>query len=68
MKYFYINKIKFWYPPEYIQYDYPSFKVTADKPGSEVAGETAAFLAAASILFKDEDSSYSAKLLKHAKV
>jgi len=57
----------FWYPPEYIQYDYPSFKVTADKPGSEVAGETAAFLAAASILFKDEDSSYSAKLLKHAK-
>ncbi|ORX57763.1 putative cellulase, partial [Piromyces finnis] len=57
----------FWYPPEYVKYDYPSFKVTAEKPGSEVAGETAAFLAAASILFKDEDSSYSAKLLKHAK-
>jgi len=57
----------FWYPPEYIKYEYPSFKITAEKPGSEVAGETAAFLAAASILFKDEDSSYSAKLLKHAK-
>ncbi|OUM66324.1 family 9 glycoside hydrolase [Piromyces sp. E2] len=57
----------FWYPPEYIKYNYPSFKVTAEKPGSEVAGETAAFLAAASILFKDEDPSYSSKLLKHAK-
>jgi len=57
----------FWYPPEYIKYDYPSFKITASAPGSEVAGETAAFLAAASILFKDEDPSYSAKLLKHSK-
>jgi len=57
----------FWYPPEYIKYDYPSFKITASAPGSEVAGETAAFLAATSILFKDEDPSYSAKCLKHAK-
>jgi hypothetical protein len=57
----------FWYPPEYVQYEYPSFKVTADAPGSEVAGETAAFLAAASILFKDEDPTYSATLLKHSK-
>jgi len=56
----------FWYPPEYVQYEYPSFKITADKPGSEVAGETAAFLAAASILFKDEDPTYSDTLLKHA--
>jgi len=57
----------FWYPPEYVQYDYPSFKITASAPGSEVAGETAAFLAAASLLFKDEDPSYSATLLKHSK-
>ena len=55
-----------WYPPEYIDYEYPSYKVDADGPGSEVAGETAACLAAASILFKDEDSVYSATLLKHA--
>jgi len=61
-----ITDHSFWYPPEYIKYDYPSLKVTADKPGSEVAGETAAFLAAASILFKDEDPSYSQTLLKHA--
>nr|AAM81967.1 cellulase Cel9A precursor [Piromyces sp. E2] len=56
----------FWYPPEYIQYDHPSYKITASAPGSEVAGDTASFLAAASILFKEEDPSYSANLLKHA--
>ena len=56
----------FWYPPEYITYKYPSYKIDAEKPGSEVAAETAATLAAASILFKEEDSVYSANLLKHA--
>mgnify|MGYP004444709445 CR=1 FL=1 len=56
----------FWYPPEYINYEYPSFKVDSKNPGTEVAGETAASLASASILFKEEDSSYSATLLKHA--
>ncbi len=56
-----------WYPPEYIDYDYPSFKVDASNPGSEVAGETAAAMTAASLLFKSEDSAYSATLLQHAK-
>ena len=55
-----------WYPPEYINYEYPSFKIDAKNPGSEVAAESASFLAAASILFKDEDSSYSQTLAKHA--
>ena len=55
----------FWYPPEYIDYDYPSYKIDASKPGSEVAGETAASLVATSILFKDEDSTYSDLCLKH---
>ena len=26
----------FWYPPEFINYDYPSYKVDKDHPGSEV--------------------------------
>ena len=56
----------YWYPPEYINYKYPSYKVDAKSPGTEVAAETAAALAAASIMFKSEDSSYSATLLKHA--
>ena len=55
-----------WSPPEYITYEYPSYKITASAPGSEVAAETAAALAAASVLFKDADSSYSSTLLKHA--
>ena len=32
----------FWYPPEYINYKYPSFKIDASGPGSEVAAETVA--------------------------
>ena len=57
---------QYWYPPEYINYEYPSYKVDASSPGSEVAAETAAALAAASILFKNQDSAYSSTLLKHA--
>ena len=45
----------------------PSFKVTSSQPGSDLAGETAASFAAASILFKDDDADYSATLLDHAK-
>ena len=56
----------FWYPPEYINYKYPAFKIDESGPGSEVAAETAACLAAASLVFKDEDSAYSNTLLKHA--
>ena len=39
----------FWYPPEFINYEYPSYKVDKDHPGSEVTGEVAATFAAASI-------------------
>ena len=56
----------FWYPPEYINYKYPSYKIDESGPGSELAGETAACLAAASLVFKEEDSTYSQLLLKHA--
>jgi hypothetical protein len=35
--------------------------------GSDLAGETAAALAAASIVFKSADSGYSSTLLTHAK-
>ena len=56
----------YWTPPEFMTYKYPSYKVDKDHPGSEVAGETAASLAAASILFKNEDATFSENLLKHA--
>ncbi|RRT59285.1 hypothetical protein B296_00017524 [Ensete ventricosum] len=42
------------------------YYVSADRPGSEVAGETAAALAAASMVFRQTDPAYSRKLLKKA--
>ncbi len=45
----------------------PSFAITEDCAGSDLAGETASALAAISMLFKDDDPAYSALLLKHAK-
>ncbi len=45
----------------------PAFKITESAPGSDLAGETAAAMAAASMVFKKSDPTYSAKLLTHAK-
>lgn len=45
----------------------PSFKIDYDHPGSELAGEAAAALAAASIVFKEADPDYSAEVLAAAK-
>lgn len=56
-----------WGPAEVMPMQRPAYKIDASKPGSDLAGETAAALAAASIIFKDEDPAYSAKLLTHAK-
>ena len=56
-----------WGPPEVMQMPRLSFKIDAQKPGSDLAGETAAALAAASIAFAPTDKAYSAKLLAHAK-
>ncbi|XP_077991299.1 endoglucanase F-like [Glandiceps talaboti] len=45
----------------------PALKVDKDTPGSDVAGETSAALAACAIAFKDTNTSYAALLLDHAK-
>ncbi len=45
----------------------PAYKIDAANPGSELAGETAAALAAASMVFADSDPAYSAELLSHAR-
>ncbi|KAL8153775.1 hypothetical protein V2J09_011535 [Rumex salicifolius] len=44
-----------------------AYKLDSGHPGSDVAAETAAALAAASLAFKPYNSSYSALLLTHAK-
>ena len=45
----------------------PAWKIDSTNPGSDLACETSAALASASILFKNVDSVYSEKLLTHAK-
>jgi uncharacterized protein (DUF1684 family) len=45
----------------------PAQKVDQSSPGSDIAGQTAATLAAASIVFETSDPTYSATLLTHAK-
>ncbi len=55
-----------WGPAEVMPMQRPAYKITATCPGSDLAGETAAALAAASIIFKPTDPSYASKLLTHA--
>lgn len=55
-----------WERPEDMDTPRTVYKVSAQNPGSDVAAETAAALAAASIVFKNSDPSYSRKLLQTA--
>merc|ERR1719394_921116 len=52
--------------PETMTVDRPAYKIDPSKPGSDCAGQTAASLASAAILFEDTDPSYSATLIQHA--
>ncbi|XP_063408594.1 endoglucanase E-4-like [Mytilus trossulus] len=56
-----------WTRPEDMGSDRPAFKITASKPGSDVAAEYAAAMTVGSLVFKDKDPAFSAKLLTHAK-
>ncbi|MBK1828855.1 glycoside hydrolase family 9 protein [Haloferula rosea] len=55
-----------WAPAETMTMARPSFKIDADNPGSDLAAETAASLAASSIVLAAEDPAYAATLLDHA--
>lgn len=56
-----------WGSAEVMQMERPSYKVDAANPGSDLTGETAAALAAISMVFAESDPDYSATLLQHAK-
>ena len=58
---------KWWGPAEVMPVERPSFKVDPSCPGSDVAAETAAAMAASSIVFADDDPAYAATLVQHAK-
>lgn len=55
-----------WERPEDMDTPRNVYKVTSQNPGSDVAAETAAALAAASIVFRASDPAYSKKLLQTA--
>src|SRR6185369_14944239 len=56
-----------WGPAEVMQMERPSAKIDAAHPGSDLAGEAAAALAAMSMVFRTADAAYADKLLAHAK-
>ncbi len=55
-----------WGSAEVMQMARPAYKIDAARPGSDLAAETAAAMAAASILFATDDPTYSATLRAHA--
>nr|AXQ39856.1 beta-1,4-endoglucanase [Reticulitermes flavipes] len=57
----------FWGRPEDLNMSRPAYKIDTQHPGSDLAGETAAALAAVSLVFRDVNPGYSSKCLEHAK-
>ncbi|KAL4027579.1 hypothetical protein IC575_010748 [Cucumis melo] len=55
-----------WQRPEDMTTSRQAYKIDEKKPGSDLAGETAAAMAAASIVFRKTNSHYSHLLLHHA--
>ena len=56
-----------WGRPEDMTINRPAFKIDMNRPGSDLAGETAAAMAAGSIAFQRTNRQYSDTLLRHAK-
>ncbi|HZO75425.1 MAG TPA: glycoside hydrolase family 9 protein [Ktedonobacteraceae bacterium] len=57
----------FWGPAEVMQMARPAYKIDESCPGSDLAGETAAAMASASMVFQSTDPTYASTLLTHAK-
>ncbi|XP_057521569.1 endoglucanase-like [Amaranthus tricolor] len=55
-----------WERPEDMDTSRALYKITPSSPGTEAAADASAALAAASMVFKGVDSTYSSKLLNHA--
>ncbi|KAG8057519.1 hypothetical protein GUJ93_ZPchr0002g26514 [Zizania palustris] len=56
-----------WERPEDMDTARTVYNISAERPGSDVAGETAAALAAASMVFRDGDPEYADRLLAGAR-
>lgn len=55
-----------WQRPEDMTTSRAAYKIDRNNPGSDLAGETAAAMAAASLVFRRYDRAYSSELLTHA--
>ncbi|KAG8486076.1 hypothetical protein CXB51_019433 [Gossypium anomalum] len=55
-----------WQRPEDMTTDRHAYKIDPSNPGSDLAGETAAAMAAASTVFRRSNPAYSTELLRHA--
>ena len=56
-----------WQRPEDMTTPRTTFKIDEEHPGSDLAAETAAAFAAASIAFKPSNPKYASQLIEHAK-
>ncbi|KAL1191431.1 Endoglucanase 14 [Cardamine amara subsp. amara] len=56
-----------WMRPEDMTTPRPSYRIDAQHPGADLAGETAAAMAAASLAFAPSDKAYAITLIRHAK-
>ncbi|KAL2342678.1 hypothetical protein Fmac_003963 [Flemingia macrophylla] len=55
-----------WQRPEDMTTDRHGYRIDPSNPGSDLAGETAAAMAAASMVFRRSNPAYSGELLRHA--
>ncbi|KAF5734758.1 endo-glucanase 2 family protein [Tripterygium wilfordii] len=55
-----------WQRPEDMTTDRRAYRIDQNNPGSDLAGESAAAMAAASMVFRHSNPAYSAELLHHA--
>ncbi|MFF0173430.1 glycoside hydrolase family 9 protein [Micromonospora profundi] len=58
---------KWWGPAEVMPMARPAYKIDASCGGADLAGETAAAMAASSMVFRPTDVAYADKLLTHAR-
>ncbi|XXG61389.1 hypothetical protein AAC387_Pa05g0018 [Persea americana] len=56
-----------WQRPEDMTTDRRAYRIDTNNPGSDLAGETAAAMAAASMVFRHSNPAYSNELINHAK-
>ncbi|GGM27427.1 glycoside hydrolase family 9 protein [Micromonospora yangpuensis] len=58
---------KWWGPAEVMPMARPAYKIDASCGGADLAGETAAAMAASSMVFRPTDAAYADKLVTHAR-